>query len=69
MINQENIQDAEIISDDFSPLDAPVKQRSYTQHKMGDAQEMGELEEPSFERPSFADLDGHAQCANIPDCR
>ena len=61
MINQENIQDAEIISDDFSPLDAPVKQRSYTQHKMGDAQEMGELEEPSFERPSFADLDGSAE--------
>ena len=61
MINQENIQDAEIINDDFSPLDAPVKQRSYTQHKMGDAQEMGELEEPSFERPSFADLDGSAE--------
>ena len=64
MINQENfetIQDAEIINDDFSPLDAPVKQRSYTQHKMGDAQEMGELEEPSFQRPSFADLDGSAE--------
>jgi hypothetical protein len=28
---------------------------------MGDAQEMGELEEPSFERPSFADLDGSAE--------
>jgi hypothetical protein len=64
MINQENyedIQDVEIINDDFSPLDAPVKQRSYTQHKMGDAQEMGELEEPTFERPSFADLDGTAE--------
>ena len=64
MINQdnyENIEEAEIITDDFSPLDAPVKQRSYTQHKMGDAQEMGELEEPTFERPSFADLDGTAE--------
>jgi hypothetical protein len=28
---------------------------------MGDAQEIGELEEPSFERPSFADLDGSAE--------
>ena len=71
MINQENyedIQDVEIINDDFSPLDAPVKQRSYTQHKMGDAQEMGELEEPTFERPSFADLDGTAEEeANEPE--
>jgi hypothetical protein len=64
MVNQENfdtIEEAQIINDDFSPLDAPVKQRSYTQHKMGDAQEMGELEEPSFQRPSFADLDGTAE--------
>lgn len=64
MVNQENfetIEDAQIINDDFSPLDAPVKQRSYTQHKMDDAQYMGELEEPSFERPSFADLDGSAE--------
>ena len=46
MINQENfenIEDAEIINDDFSPLDAPVKQRSYTQHKLGDLEEMGEI--------------------------
>jgi hypothetical protein len=28
---------------------------------MVDAQEMGELEEPTFERPSFADLDGTAE--------
>jgi hypothetical protein len=64
MVNQENfetIEEAQVINDDFSPLDAPVKQRSYTQHKMGDAQEMDELEEPSFERPSFADLDGTAE--------
>jgi len=71
MINQDNyanFEEAEIINDDFSPLDAPVKQRSYTQHKMGDAQEMGELEEPTFERPSFADLDGSAEEeANEPE--
>lgn len=67
MINQENfenIEDVEIINDDFSPLDAPVKQRSYTQHKLGDLEEMGELEEPTFERPSFADLDGDSQEAS-----
>ena len=34
MSNQETFQDAEIINDDFSPLDAPVKQRAYTQHKV-----------------------------------
>jgi len=71
MINQDNyanFEEAEIINDDFSPLDAPVKQRSYTKHKMGDAQEMGELEEPTFERPSFADLDGTAEEeANEPE--
>ena len=64
MVNQENfetIEEAQIINDDFSPLDAPVKQRAYTKHKMGEAQDMGELEEPSFERPSFADLDGSAE--------
>lgn len=67
MINQENfenIEEAEIINDDFSPLDAPVKQRSYTQHKLGDLEEMGELEEPTFERPSFADLDGEEEEAS-----
>lgn len=61
MINQENtveFEDAQIIDDDFSPLDAPVKQRAYTQHKMDDSQVMADLEEPSFERPSFSDLDG-----------
>jgi len=67
MINQENfenIEEAEIINDDFSPLDAPVKQRSYTNHKLGDLEEMGELEEPTFERPSFADLDGESDEAS-----
>lgn len=64
MINQENfenIQDAEIINDDFSPLDAPVKQRTYTKHKIDSSQIMDELEEPTFERPSFEDLDGTSE--------
>ena len=61
MSNQETFQDAEIINDDFSPLDAPVKQRAYTQHKLDDTQVMQELEEPTYERPSFADLDGTAE--------
>jgi hypothetical protein len=62
--NFENFEEVEIINDDFSPLDAPVKQRSYTQHKLGDLEEMGELEEPTFERPSFADLDGDSEEAS-----
>lgn len=61
MSNQENLQEAEIINDDFSPLDAPVKQRAYTQNKLDDSQVMQDLEEPNFERPSFADLDDSAE--------
>jgi len=64
MSNQETFQDAEIINDDFSPLDAPVKQRAYTQHKLDDTQVMQDLEEPTYERPSFADLDGTAEEAS-----
>jgi hypothetical protein len=61
MADQETFQEAEIIDNDFSPLDAPVKQRAYTQHKIDENQQFVELEEPSFERPSFADLDGSAE--------
>jgi hypothetical protein len=46
----------EIIKD-FSPLDAPVKQRSYTQHHIADADVVGDLEEPTFEPPSYSDFD------------
>jgi len=56
--NYENIEEAQIITDDFSPLDAPVKQRAYTQHKMDSSQSMADLDEPNFDRPSFEDLDG-----------
>jgi hypothetical protein len=58
-MNQETINTApevEII-DDFSPLDAPVKQRSYTQHHVADAQVLGDLEEPTFQPPSFNDFE------------
>ena len=65
--NQENYEEAEIINDEFSPLDAPVKQRSYTQHKLADAQEIGELEEPSFERPNFSDFDEEEETEKEPD--
>jgi len=49
-INQE--QEIEII-DDYSPLNAPVKERAYTKHKVNDAQILGDLEEPTFMPPSF----------------
>lgn len=61
MISQENYEEAEIISDDFSPLDAPVKQRAYTQHKIEEGQVAVDLEEPTFQRPSFSDLDGTSE--------
>ena len=49
------------IIDDFSPLDAPVKQRAYTQHHVADAQVIGDLEEPTFTPPSFNDSDEGAE--------
>jgi hypothetical protein len=48
--------EVEIIQD-FSPLDAPVKQRSYTQHHVTDVEAMGDLEEPTFQPPSFNDFE------------
>lgn len=46
------------IMDDFSPLDAPVKQRSYTSHKIyADAEVVADLEEPTFQAPNFNDFD------------
>jgi hypothetical protein len=59
MMSQETINTApEVeIMDDFSPLDAPVKQRPYTQHHIADAQVLGDLEEPTFQPPSFNDFE------------
>ena len=45
------------IIDDFSPLDAPVKERSYTQHHVADAQVFEDLQEPTFQPPSFNDFE------------
>lgn len=57
MNNQETFVEAEVM-DDFSPLDAPVKQRSYTQHKVySDSEVVADLEEPSFQAPNFNDFD------------
>ena len=57
MTNQETFVEAQVM-DDFSPLDAPVKQRSYTQHKIySDADVVPDLEEPTFQAPNFSDFD------------
>jgi hypothetical protein len=57
MTNQETFVEAQVM-DDFSPLDAPVKQRSYTQHKIyADSEVVPELEEPTFQAPNFSDFD------------
>jgi hypothetical protein len=56
-MSQENFQTAEVM-DDFSPLDAPVKQRAYTSHKVyADSEVVAELEEPTFQAPNFNDFD------------
>lgn len=57
MDNQQTFVEAQVM-DDFSPLDAPVKQRSYTQHKIyADSEVVPDLEEPSFQAPNFSDFD------------
>jgi hypothetical protein len=64
MTNQETFEQAEVIMDDFSPLDAPVKQRSYTNHKIyDDAEVVADLEEPTYQPPSFDDFDGGGEPA------
>ena len=57
MTNQETTVEAQVM-EDFSPLDAPVKQRSYTQHKIyADSEVIPDLEEPTFQAPNFSDFD------------
>ena len=56
----------ETIDNDFSPLDAPVKQRSYTQHKMDAHQVMPELDEPTFQAPSYTDFDEPSETEKEP---
>ena len=56
MSNQETVE-AQVM-ENFSPLDAPVKQRSYTQHKIyADSEVVPDLEEPTFQAPNFSDFD------------
>ena len=56
-LKKETFVEAQVM-DDFSPLDAPVKQRSYTQHKIySDSEVVADLEEPTFQAPNFSDFD------------
>ena len=52
-------QDLDIQSsyDDFNPLADSVQERSYTRLKIDPNSNLGELEEPRFEAPSFEDFD------------
>ena len=71
MSNQETEQIyaevVETVDNDFSPLDAPVKQRSYTQHKIDAHQVMPELEEPNFQAPSYTDFDEPTESEKEPN--
>lgn len=61
-INQEQEQEqfieTTIVEDNFSPLDAPVKKRSYTNHVLAtDDAVVEDLAEPTFQRPNFSDFE------------
>lgn len=60
-INQEQepeVIETTIIEDNFSPLDAPVKKRSYTNHVLAtDDAVIEDLAEPTFQTPNFSDFD------------
>lgn len=61
----DNIDEAEIVDVNFdvttdanySPFDEPVKERAYTKPNVEDASILGDIEEPTFEAPSFSDLE------------
>lgn len=58
----------ETVDNDFSPLDAPVKQRSYTQHKFtNDGEAVEDLPEPNFEAPTFHDFDNVEEQPQEPE--
>jgi hypothetical protein len=66
-MSQETFTEPEVeIINDFSPLDAPVKERSYTQHQMADSQVFEDLQEPDFQPPSLNDFDD-AEADSEPD--
>jgi hypothetical protein len=55
---QEPVIETTIIEDNFSPLDAPVKKRSYTNHILAtDDAVIEDLAEPTFQTPNFSDFD------------
>jgi hypothetical protein len=55
---QEPVIETTIIEDNFSPLDAPVKKRSYTNHVLAtDDAVIEDLAEPTFQTPNFSDFD------------
>ena len=48
----------EFVNDaEFSPLDAPVKSRPYTKPNIDESELLSDLEEPTFQRPSFSDIE------------
>jgi hypothetical protein len=57
----------ETVGNDFSPLDAPVKQRSYTNHKVDENQVMPDIEEPNFQAPSYSDFEETVETEKEPD--
>ena len=50
----QEITETEDFLNDFSPLDAPVKRRSYTNHNVNyEGQTFDDLEEPTYEQPNI----------------
>lgn len=63
--DQETIIEAEVVQDEFSPLDAPVKKRSYTNHHFAtDEAVVEDLAEPTFQQPSFSDFEPETEKGN-----
>jgi hypothetical protein len=58
-ITQENVsvEQNEDFYSGFSPLDEPVKERSYTKGNVDSKGLEAELEEPTFDAPNFSDFD------------
>jgi hypothetical protein len=66
-MNSQETPEVEIL-EDFSPLDAPVKKRSYTQHKVFEnAEVVADLEEPTFQAPSFDDFNPKEEKEKEPE--
>lgn len=66
MSQETNFVEDAVVDNDYSPLDAPVKQRAYTQHHIADAQVVDDLEEPTFVPPSVSDFDDDGEAVNEP---